>query len=368
MVENKIKGILFLGLILIIIFLGFTSACHCGDGIINQASEECDYGELNGFLCWAGYGTSCEYCTIDCKLKTITNYCGDGILNSACEECDDGNTQSGDGCSASCVDEFCGDDVINNVNEQCDNNGQNGIACSPDYGDSCEYCSENCDIITLYGGYCGDGILNSACEECDDGNNLDGDGCSASCEIEELCIYCGDGICNDNENCSTCPEDCGICPPTPYCGDGNLDEGEQCDLGTLNGILCDNSSSSCAYCNLNCEKIILSYEEEDDEDDDDKNSKEIEFKEQCIPNWKCTGWSDCENGITTRVCTDSNSCSYSYGKPIEANYCENTQILEPTEKNGFSLKSLSSSMLWFLIFLFLIALLILLILILSPKK
>ena len=289
MVENKIKGILFLGLILIIIFLGFTSACHCGDGIINQASEECDYGELNGFLCWAGYGTSCEYCTIDCKLKTITNYCGDGILNSACEECDDGN-------------------------------------------------------------------------------NLDGDGCSASCEIEELCIYCGDGICNDNENCSTCPEDCGICPPTPYCGDGNLDEGEQCDLGTLNGILCDNSSSSCAYCNLNCEKIILSYEEEDDEDDDDKNSKEIEFKEQCIPNWKCTGWSDCENGITTRVCTDSNSCSYSYGKPIEANYCENTQILEPTEKNGFSLKSLSSSMFWFLIFLFLIALLILLILILSPKK
>lgn len=32
--------------------------------------------------------------------------------------------------------------------------------------------------------YCGDGIING-CEECDDGNNIDGDGCSANCQEEE---------------------------------------------------------------------------------------------------------------------------------------------------------------------------------------
>ena len=29
-------------------------------------------------------------------------------------------------------------------------------------------------------------------------------------------IYCGDGVCNGTETCSTCPQDCGICPPTLY--------------------------------------------------------------------------------------------------------------------------------------------------------
>jgi cysteine-rich repeat protein len=32
--------------------------------------------------------------------------------------------------------------------------------------------------------FCGDGILDPG-EECDDGNNLDGDGCSADCDVEE---------------------------------------------------------------------------------------------------------------------------------------------------------------------------------------
>lgn len=27
--------------------------------------------------------------------------------------------------------------------------------------------------------------------------------------------FCGDGICNADETCSTCPQDCGVCPPSP---------------------------------------------------------------------------------------------------------------------------------------------------------
>jgi cysteine-rich repeat protein len=44
--------------------------------------------------------------------------------------------------------------------------------------------------------YCGDGIVNSPndygfFEECDDGNNVDGDGCSAQCTIQEPPLDCG---------------------------------------------------------------------------------------------------------------------------------------------------------------------------------
>ncbi len=61
---------------------------------------------------------------------------------------------------------------------------------------------------------CGDGYLDTAAgEECDDGNNVDGDGCSANCTIE------------------------------PYCGDGILDPGEECDDG--NNVDGDGCSANC---------------------------------------------------------------------------------------------------------------------------
>jgi len=48
---------------------------------------------------------------------------------------------------------------------------------------------------------------------------------------------CGDGICQSNENCSSCPQDCGECKPTQYCGDGICQSNENCsscpsDCGT----------------------------------------------------------------------------------------------------------------------------------------
>jgi cysteine-rich repeat protein len=61
--------------------------------------------------------------------------------------------------------------------------------------------------------YCGDGVVDPN-EACDDGNNVDGDGCSAVCAVE------------------------------PYCGDGVLDPGEQCDDG--NKVSGDGCSEFCA--------------------------------------------------------------------------------------------------------------------------
>ena len=68
--------------------------------------------------------------------------------------------------------------------------------------------------FTEQGPYCGDGSLDTG-EECDDGNNIDGDGCSAVCKTEQ----------------------------DPYCGDGNLDSGEQCDDG--NNVNGDGCSAAC---------------------------------------------------------------------------------------------------------------------------
>ena len=68
---------------------------------------------------------------------------------------------------------------------------------------------------------CGDGLPTLE-EACDDGNDADGDGCSAICEIEPGWV-CGDGEC-------VCDEDFygPTCIPCPDCGaHGLCDEGNQ---------------------------------------------------------------------------------------------------------------------------------------------
>ena len=102
--------------------------------------------------------------------------------------------------------------------------------------------------------YCGDGILDPN-EECDDGNNIDGDGCSANCATE--CgggdePVCGDGDMEGDEECDDgnlvdgdgCSADCIIeCDSNPICGDGTTDPGEECDDGNLTDG--DGCSSAC---------------------------------------------------------------------------------------------------------------------------
>ncbi|MDD5191951.1 MAG: DUF4215 domain-containing protein [Candidatus Nanoarchaeia archaeon] len=60
---------------------------YCGDGIVNQISEQCDDGNLNNFD--------------ECRNNCILPKCGDNILDSG-EQCDDGNNVSKDGCSSKC--------------------------------------------------------------------------------------------------------------------------------------------------------------------------------------------------------------------------------------------------------------------------
>lgn len=54
---------------------------------------------------------------------------------------------------------------------------------------------------------CGNGVQDTG-EQCDDNNTTNGDGCSATCQIENTC---GNSVCSGGETCSTCPQDCGAC-------------------------------------------------------------------------------------------------------------------------------------------------------------
>jgi cysteine-rich repeat protein len=135
---------------------------------------------------------------------TVT--CGDGVTVAAGgEQCDDGNTASGDGCSATCQTEICGDNIV-----------QVGL------GETCELpntatCDASCHSIV-----CGDGVQ-AASEACDDGNLVAGDGCSATCLLEP--VVCGDGI----------------KAPSEQCDDGNTVGGDACNADcTL--------PSACAVC------------------------------------------------------------------------------------------------------------------------
>ncbi len=44
--------------------------------------------------------------------------------------------------------------------------------------------------------------------------------------------------------------------------------------------------------------------------------------EVCTPNWSCSAWSECIDGLQNRTCVDLNNCGTPVGKPVETRACE----------------------------------------------
>jgi cysteine-rich repeat protein len=169
-------------------------------------------------------------------VACVVPVCGDGVLTEG-EQCDDGNTSSGDCCSATCTLESaaspCADDGNDCTIDRCDGAGvcvhpNSGAAC--DDGDACPSndtcvaaacvgtpvtCGScmQCDTIAgcvpsgAPGCVCGDGIVVEG-EACDDGNILDGDCCSSACTFEPTTSPCADdgNACTDDrcDGAGTC--------------------------------------------------------------------------------------------------------------------------------------------------------------------
>jgi uncharacterized membrane protein YgcG len=116
---------------------------------------------------------------------------------------------------------------------------------------------EQCDGADLGIGTCENvlGILGATGTlSCTDYCTFDYVNCSAP--------YCGDGICNNGETCSTCPGDCGACPSSSSSSSGSSSGG---------GGGSSSSSSGSGVINLNTsnndnEVITLDFEQENQEE------------------------------------------------------------------------------------------------------
>ena len=210
---------------------------RCGNSALDPIGthiETCDDGNLA-----AGDGCS-SACAIEdpftCTRADNTNSnpdscihrCGNGLRDptgSYSEACDDSNQSNGDGCSSSCDVEtgyacsggttsssdtcylVCGDGTLDS-SETCDdanyvnNDGCTNCVIDDDY--TCTRSPASSPDICSH--KCGNGLLDpqgSYTETCDDSNQATGDGCSASCTIEDAytcpsagsaCIHkCGNG-------------------------------------------------------------------------------------------------------------------------------------------------------------------------------
>jgi hypothetical protein len=122
-----------------------------------------------------------------------------------------------------CVDGACRARRV--VGEDCD-----GGDCAPRY----EYFRKECppvEMVVRAGPCCGDGVVEASddpryVEGCDDGNTVDGDGCSSTCQVEaggppRACRADGDRCLDRCPRGQRCDESCSVCvepaEPAPRC-------------------------------------------------------------------------------------------------------------------------------------------------------
>ncbi len=239
------------------------TAVLCGDGHLNVVAGE---------LCDDGNNVSADGCRADCRSDEA---CGNGVVDNhlprtrqsdpatclnatangthCAEVCDDGNTVSGDGCSANCLsEETCRNGIIDaqgnggsNPPEACDDGNQINV----------DACRNDCQ-----GGVgCGNGLLDPATEQCDSGAQE-----TATCDYANdpadpnncTIALCGDGHVNPaaGEQCedgnTSLTDNCVACR-LAVCGDGAIDLQapgiEQCDLGPQNGAPGAHCSATCTF-------------------------------------------------------------------------------------------------------------------------
>jgi len=124
--------------------------------------------------------------------------------------------------------------------------------------------------------------------------------------------FCGDGICNNGEDSTTCPADC---QDDGVCGDGILDPGEQCDEGANNNQCGPICTDTCLLYQPQCGNSCLDPSEECDDGNntDEDGCSAACFVEYCGDAiWQPGLGEECDDGnpIETDMC--STSCLLTY--------------------------------------------------------
>jgi MYXO-CTERM domain-containing protein len=281
---------------------GCTSGClleigqSCPNGSNVCASTFCDPTDNT---CACNQSDDCPGDQV-CDTKAMPNACvdpgcGNLVLESPTEGCDDGNTTSGDGCTATCLLEL--GQTCNGSSTDCDTGfcDQAGNVCACDEDSDCPsdtLCNTGATPNVCVPLGCGNDVL-EADEACDDGNMLDGDGCSAACLIElglpcTMNTSCNTGLCDGTVCACDQDSDCAageVCNTNADpnacvmagCGNGVLEVTEGCDDGnTLPGD----------GCNATCSK---------------------ELGEPCLDGTECNS-GNCDGTVNECVCDKDSDC------------------------------------------------------------
>lgn len=248
----------------------------CDDSTVCTSQSTCQGGTCQG----SGL-VSCDdenVCTQDacdpvdgCVHWAKSGACDDGNKCTLNDTCQDKVCQ---GQQAACLDDNpCTDDVCDVLTGYCEH-PDNTMAC--DDSDACtqgDVCSEG---VCKSGAWicpppCGDGFCSPdqncvTCPEdcgectavCEDGTCEFPEDC-ATCPADcGVCPECGDGACESGETCQNCPTDCGACPSV--CGNGQCEAGETCldcqpDCGEC-PLICGNAlcepPETCGTCSQDC--------------------------------------------------------------------------------------------------------------------
>lgn len=195
-------------------------------------------------------------------IAAIVAACGSGDGTSQLVEFPDPNGGGGDDAGCTCnQDGGVTPDSDGGVTTQDSGNGGKDSGNADDTGTGGDSGNPGTDAgDSGSGGQPDAGTGNDSGTGVDSGNGQDAGSCHDSGGGPPPPV-CGDGTCNGEETCKSCPKDCGSCPPPPpICGDGTCNGQETCstcpsDCGQcpppppVDGGTCDkdDSDDSCGH-------------------------------------------------------------------------------------------------------------------------
>ena len=163
--------------------------------------------------------------------------CGNGVVEDG-ESCDDGNARPGDGCSGICRIEpnydcptpgqacvttiVCGDAQDHrrrSVRRRQQGRQRRLLRAVPGRAGLRVRDAGTSRAFRCITAKCGDGVVNNG-EQCDDGDKADGDGCSATCQLEAgmALPHAGPALCQETSTAATA-----CSTASKQCDDGNTD-------------------------------------------------------------------------------------------------------------------------------------------------